>query len=101
MLYILAVFVFLVAVAKSIWIGLPFDIKMVTASTAPVLTLLCGLILIGIVSELVRLYWTGYEGSALGGLWLKITDDYLAPSGSRIPSTPSCSCLSICWALPS
>ena len=27
----------------------------------------------------MRLYWTSYKGSALGGLWLKIRDDYLAP----------------------
>ena len=78
-LYIFAAFVFLAAVAESIWIGLPFDIKMVTAFTAPVLSLLCAIILFGIVAELVRLYWTGYTGSALSGLWLKIGDDYLAP----------------------
>jgi hypothetical protein len=39
-LYLFAAFVFLAAVAESIWIGLPFDIKMVTAFTAPVLSLL-------------------------------------------------------------
>ena len=78
-IHIFAVFVLLAAVAESIWIGLPFDIKMVTAFTTPVLTLLCAIILFGIIAELVRLYWTGYSGSALGGLWLKISDDYLAP----------------------
>jgi hypothetical protein len=78
-LYIFAAFVFLAAVAESIWIGLPFDIKMVTAFTAPVLSLLCAIIIFGIIVEFVRLYWTGYKGSALSGLWLKISDDYLAP----------------------
>jgi hypothetical protein len=54
-LYIFATFVFLVAVAESIWIGLPFDIKMVTAFTAPVLSLLCAMIIVGILVEFVRL----------------------------------------------
>ncbi len=46
-LYIFAAFVFLVSIAESLWLGLPFDLKMVMIFSAPVLMLLGAMILFG------------------------------------------------------
>ena len=79
LLYIFAAFVCLVSVAESLWLGLPIDLQMVMIFSGPVLMLLGVMIFFGLVLELIRLNRTNYPGSALGGLWIKIRDDYLSP----------------------
>ena len=79
LLYIFAAFVCAVAIAESLWLGLPIDLQMVMIFSGPVLMLLGVMIFLGLVLELIRLNRTNYPGSALGGLWLKIRDDYLSP----------------------
>ncbi len=68
-----------VSIAESLWLGLPIDLQMVMIFSGPVLMLLGGMIFVGLVLELIRLNRTNYPGSALGGLWIKIRDDYLSP----------------------
>ena len=68
-LYIFAAFVFLAAVAESIWIGLPFEHQDGDGGLRPPCSsLLCGIIFVADRrGSSLRLYWTGYPGSALGG----------------------------------
>lgn len=79
LLYLFATFVSLVSLAESAWLGLPIDIKMVMIFSGPVLMLLGVMIFAGLALELVRLSRSGHQGSALGGLWRKLNDDYLSP----------------------
>ncbi|MDP1701142.1 MAG: phosphatase PAP2 family protein [Aestuariivirga sp.] len=79
LLYIFAAFVCAVSIAESLWLGLPIDLQMVMIFSGPVLMLLGVMIFFGLVLELIRLNRTNYPGSAVGGLWIKIRDDYLSP----------------------
>jgi hypothetical protein len=79
-LYAFASLVMVAALIEAWWLALPLDFKMVMIFSGPVLMILALLILIGLLLEMVRLARSGYRGSVLAALGVKLRDDYLAPT---------------------
>ncbi len=84
-IYGLALGTYAIGLAQSLWLGVPLSfglVELVSGTTFVFLFLLIGLWLAG---DLARLWWTGYEGSALAALKHRLLDDILAPG--RVSNT--------------
>ncbi len=78
-LYGFAVVVMASALAEAWWLRLPFDFQMVMIFSGPVLMILAILMLAGLLLHMVKLARSGFDGSVVGALGVKLRDDYLAP----------------------
>lgn len=84
-LYGLALGTYALGVIESLWLGVPLSfglVELVSGTTFVFLFLMIGLWLAG---DLARLWWTGYQGSALGALKYRLFADILAPG--RVANT--------------
>ncbi len=84
-LYAVALGTYAIALAESLWLGVPLSfglVGIVSGTTFVFLFLIIGLWLAG---DLVRLWWTGYQGSPLQALKSRLLDDILSPT--RVSNT--------------
>lgn len=80
LLYAFALFVLTAAVAESLALGIPLDLRMVMLFSGPVLLVLLVMVMAGLLFETLRLTRAGHQGSLLAALGLKLRDDYLTPT---------------------
>jgi hypothetical protein len=80
LLHVVALTVCALGFIEAAWLGMPFDLHVVTTFTGPTLQILAMMILCGLALETARLARFSHEGSVLEALGRKVWSDYLAPA---------------------
>ncbi|MFT3989149.1 phosphatase PAP2 family protein [Aestuariivirga sp.] len=84
-LYLLAIATYCAGLAESAWLGAPLSLGLVGMLSGTTFAFLYLIISIWLAGDLVRLWWTGYRGSAVKAIKDRLLDDILAPE--RISNT--------------
>ena len=78
-LYVIAFGTYALGLIQSLWLGVPLSFGLVSIVSSTTFVFLFLAIFLWLAGHFVKLWWTGYKGSPLQALKIKLFDDIVAP----------------------